>query len=229
MKFYNQFRLHRHIIYLFVFLFSCVENDNIDLTQEVKKIVEINGMTFEKIEENEIKGFRVKNLNELDEFLSLKSGEASLEIAKRLYENNGILLDEKAFLVEEIAGKYISDDVDKTRILCLHNPGSVYQRLNTGNPLVGYDVSFGWNGSGLVQNFNGTLGGVTLGVTLGKNTFNQDTYPNSSQTNISGIIIFTLRYNIFVEGIGTVYTTEAVRYRVLVTCYGQVSFSQIVE
>lgn len=44
-----------------------------------------------------------------------------------------------------------------------------------------------------------------------------------------GIYTFTLNYNIFVEGLGTIYTTEITQWQVRVSaCHGQVSWTQII-
>lgn len=117
------------------------------------------------------------------------------------------------------------------RVLCIHNPGSVYEKLNTGNPLVKLDVTFNYgSGNGLINNYDGYISGITAGISLGKNKFDQDSYPTSSGGTYGGVITFTIKYNIFFEGLGTIYTSDVVRYRVRVDgCNGAVSFTQIVE
>jgi hypothetical protein len=51
------------------------------------------------------------------------------------------------------------------KIECIQNAQSVYGRLNSGNPLVYIDVTFNiGSGSSLIENFQATLGGLTVGV-----------------------------------------------------------------
>lgn len=149
-----------------------------------------------------------------------------------LYKKNGydIVLDE-LFTEVNFKDSKSSSISSSDKILCLHNPGSVYEKLNTGNPLVKLDVTFNYgSGNGLINNYDGSLSGVTAGVSLAKNTLNQDSYPTLSGGTYGGILTFSIRYSIFFEGVGTIYTSEVVRYRIRVDgCNGAVTFNQIVE
>jgi len=221
------------ILGLFPFLFSCIDQEPLVGQIDLQERVEAFGLEFISLNKNESEGFKVETLVEFENYLMHISGKSGpVKEVLDLYKKNGyvISLDELTKKVNFTEGK--SSNISSTeRILCLHNPGSVYQKLNTGNPLVKMDVTFQYgSGSGEVENYNGTLSGVTAGVTLGKNTFNQDSYPTSTGGTYGGVVTFTIKYSIFFEGIGTIYTSEAVRYRVRVDgCSGAVNWYQLAE
>lgn len=221
------------IIGLFSFLFSCVDQETFIDSLDLQKRVEAHGLEFISLNKNEAKGLKVKSLKEFEIYLMHISGKSapSKEVLD-LYKKNGYDLSlgnltKKVDLQEDNSSSFNPTD----RIFCLHNPGSVYAKLNTGNPLVKMEVTFQYgSGSGKIENYDGSLSGITAGVSLGKNTLNQDTYPTSSGGSYSGILTFQIQYSIFFEGIGTIYTSESVRYRVRVeACNGIVTWAQIVE
>ena len=229
---------HKAQIWRFRFLIliipSCIEAENHFEFQSVKKIIEENGLELVSFDKESNQGLKLNDASEFE--ILAKSITGKYHDSSRLlyiYSKNGINLKDSFFL--DFLNKNLKNqDIEQFdftkenyKVLCIQNPGAVYKRLNTNNPLVDVDVTFSY-GNGLINNFDITLAGFPLGITLGKKSFNQDTFP-SNGGYYGGIITITLNYNIFIEGIGTIYVSEPTLWRVRVeACGGSQTWIQLI-
>ncbi|MCU0400421.1 MAG: hypothetical protein MUE75_05310 [Algoriphagus sp.] len=115
-------------------------------------------------------------------------------------------------------------------ILCLQNWRNVYGRLGLNNSLSYIDISFQvGTGTGRIENWNSTLGGLTFGFTLGKNNFMNDQVASPSNNySYSGTYTYTINYVLFFEGIGEIWASDTKKVRVHVdACSGEVTYSVV--
>jgi hypothetical protein len=219
----------------FLLLTSCLQNEENSNFEEqlIKNLVLKYKFNLEGIKKNVSEGFKVNDLNEFENYLkSISNHLYDFEDLKNLYFKNGIDLEK--FLADDYSIDQVSEinlsSLD--RIECIQNAQTVYGRLNSGNPLTYIDVTFNiGSGSGLIESFQATLGGLTLGVSLGRNNFqNSQTAGSNNNYIYSGIYTFTLVYSISYPNIGTVYVTEITKWQIRTDgCTGTTHWIQIIE
>jgi hypothetical protein len=221
--------------FLVLILPSCIEAENEFEFESVKKIIDKHELELVGFDKDYNQGLKLDDLSEFE--IIAKSITGKHHDSSRLlsiYSKNGININDRFFL-EFLNNSLKNEDINELnftkgtyKILCPHNPGAVYKRLNTSNPLVDVDVTFSY-GNGLINNFDITLAGFPFGVSLGKKSFNQNTFP-SNGGYYGGIITITLNYNIFIEDIGTFYVSEPTHWKVKIeACNGTAYWIQLVQ
>lgn len=215
---------------IILFSFACQSEKEIEPDyQAIYAIFEENGFEVDGINTSIEEGFRLQNTFELETYLKFVNEGIVDEITlESILKNNNIIASELSQFKNQTR---ILPKAKGAKIQCLHNPQSLYLRVNSGNPLARVDVTFQvGSGSGTFENFDATLGGITAGLSLGKNSFNQVGYANPSNNfTYTGIFYFSIRYSLFVEGIGTIYTTDVRQFRIRVNgCNGVVHTEEMI-
>lgn len=218
---------------MMILLSSCIEDGNSEKIhqEKIKGIVESYGFDLELIDSKRSSGLRVKDLYEFETVLkALKNQEINSAILNRIFDENGVnalgFVNTDFF---ESRSEAVANPENK-KILCIHNWRNVYGRIGIGTAATYIDISFQTGtGSGLIENFNSTLGGLTFMTALGKNSFlNSQVASPSNGDRYSGIYTYSIKYVIFVEGIGDVWTSETKHVRIQVeACTGVVSYNLI--
>jgi len=212
-------------------LFSCLEKDEDFMSgeAEIKKVLELNNFQLDQIDRNTNDGLKVSNLSQFEQAIKLFKGETfdSLVIENILSQNNL----ERIPSFNKIKFEVINLNLDSSqKILCVNNWRQVYGRIGVGSGATWIDVSFQTGtGTGLIEDFDAVLGGLTFMTGLGKNNFvNSQIAGVGNNYAYSGIYSFSIKYVLFVEGIGDVWTSETKRVRIRVDgCSGDVSYSFI--
>lgn len=218
------------LLILALFNYSCINEDHENKIPLIKSIIEKNGLEYsgQGVQSNNV--INVKNVKEFEELIEVFSGkiqDSSMLIG--FLEKHGVILNQESF---EKSNNYLKESIfsGKEKILCLHNAGTVYKRLNTTNPLVQVDVTFNY-GNGTINNFDATLAGYPISTTLGKNKIDQDVFPTSTGGYYEATIVFTLNYNINILSLnlGTVMVSDPVMYRVRIeACTGRQVWTQMI-
>lgn len=171
------------------------------------------------------------NIKELETFLQfLRKKELDENILTEIFRNN--LIDPSKFHFESYfrAKSVEKYSLENKAIQCLQNWRNVYGRFGINNSLSHIDVSFQvGTGSGRIESWDSTLGGLTFGVSLGKNNFMNDQVASPSNNyTYSGTYTYTLNYLLFFEGIGEIWTSDTYQVRVRVdACSGEVSYTLV--
>lgn len=199
--------------------------------EKIKEIIDKHGFDFELIDYNGSKGLQVKDLREFETVLmAIKNREIDSAILNRIFYENGINAIESVNAdLFEIKSE-VGASPNKNRILCIHNLQNFYGRLGIGSSLTYIDVSFQTGtGNGLIENFDATLGGLTFMTELGKNSFlNSQVAGGSNGYSYAGIYTYSIKYVVFIEGIGEVWTSETRHVRIRVEgCTGVVTYTSI--
>ncbi|SDC70515.1 hypothetical protein SAMN04488104_100442 [Algoriphagus faecimaris] len=221
---------------IFYKLTSCVpfEDDikEISITESsVNEILKKYDFQLEDIRTNESSGIKIVSLAELESVIQvLKEKKLDETVLRNVLDRNNL---ESIPIIKSSEASFFIEDRLKTqefKIRCLENWRNVYGRIGISSQTY-IDISFQTgNGDGLISNFDASLGGLTFMTALGKNTFNNEQYASSSNNyQYSGIYTYSIRYVLFVEGVGDIWTSEIRNVRIRVDgCTGQVSYTEII-
>lgn len=216
------------------FLSSCFEDEiqlKLDLA-EIRETLESNNYELEKISPGGSEGIKILTINELEEVLRVFRGELydSTLVDVVLARNNVESLPNFHSINFELLNH---SSIPEHRINCVHNWRTVYGRIGISG--VGFGstwIDVSWQtgtGTGYIENFDAVLGGLTFMTGLAKNNFvNTQIATADNNYAYSGIYTFSIRYLLYFEGIGEVWTGDTYKVRIrLDGCTGDVSYSFI--
>jgi hypothetical protein len=210
---------------------SCVQNDQEFSSNEIQiqRILEKYNFQLDHIDRENNRGIKTSNLNEFEELIKfLKGIESDPNSINEILKANDIralpFLNKNYFKLSDLQ-KFPQD-----RITCIDSWRTVYARIGIRNSSTHIDLSFQTGtGSGLISNFDAVLGGLTFMTSLGKNNFlNTEAALSSNNYGYSGIYTYSIKYVLFIEGIGDIWTSETFQVRIRVDgCSGLVTYSNI--
>lgn len=202
---------------------SCIDAEESNNQYEVEILLSKYKFDFDKLDSKKKEGLVMANLNELENTLRMFRGlNYDVDLIENLLISNGVYYSPEDQHSESIA------DTSSERILCVQNAHLVNARVGL-SPFTTLNINFGVSNGG-IQNFNTFLTGLTAFITLGPGSHVQDIVPTSSNNWTYGLMVsYTINYVFFLEGAGTIYTSEVRTLRVRVNaCSGAVEVQEII-